>query len=377
MEPSDEEAVLMKPYTKHADDDSLSLEMEGIRPSVDMSRSSSSSSEQTSALLPSGISTPHLEPPSYVSYTTRSRSGSAPETPLLPNDLEEIDLSSRFASESRSSIDTIPAGQEFSSLYNMSSRGHRSTASLDTGMLSTRPNSSTASSTSRIRSMFRSRGPAASSNILPLHTSSRSASSLNISAPLQDTLVASSQNYVYPRAGLTAQQMSFLSSRESLSLIGIGPYSTSNDPPAFDEQEAHAPDALPLPVSPAPPLTPPDSTQNSPELGSTEHVSRSATPLPASIALPPTPPDSPVQLRSHDLSGTASQQPLDSDSVTQETLNATETPDIRITSPTEAEGLSPAALRKHFARSMSESSVSSFATAESEADSEATFETAR
>lgn len=52
-------------------------------------------------------------------------------------------------------------------------------------------------------------------------TNNNSSSSLVISEPLRDTLVTSSQNFVYPKGGLSPAQMSFLSSRESLALVGV------------------------------------------------------------------------------------------------------------------------------------------------------------
>lgn len=52
-------------------------------------------------------------------------------------------------------------------------------------------------------------------------SSRASTSSLVISAPIRETLVSSSDRYVYPKRGLSPAQMSFLASRESLALVGV------------------------------------------------------------------------------------------------------------------------------------------------------------
>lgn len=131
--------------------------------------------------------------------------------------------------------------------------GHRPTASVDEASMGSVGGSSFADHRlrERLRASTTGRGPAAkgnrhrsqtasavrpSLNVLPSmsrsgssfqpgHRSTQSAgtstSSLVISEPIRDTLVRSQDQFVYPRRGLSPAQLSFLSSRESLALVGM------------------------------------------------------------------------------------------------------------------------------------------------------------
>lgn len=75
------------------------------------------------------------------------------------------------------------------------------------------------------------RSPYGQGTSLPRNASSTSISSLNISSPIPNTLI--STNFVYPKAGVTPEQFSFLSSTESLGKYGYGIGAGADVPPAF------------------------------------------------------------------------------------------------------------------------------------------------
>jgi hypothetical protein len=213
----------------------FSVETHGSAESPDLRRVGTASSEESSVESSAHLTlsrydsnNPLLDPPTYV---YRSRANSASNV----SGFVSVDLES-----GRPSFDTLPGG-----LASPSSFASRSTASL---ALPGRPSLDIdTSGTSNRRSFFRGKGPSAS--VLPTHwkataakghRATRSASSLVISSPIRDTLVRSDQSYVYPKSGITPQQMSFISSRESLALIGV---STPSEPPAFED----LPEPVPLP----------------------------------------------------------------------------------------------------------------------------------
>lgn len=198
--------------------------------------------ESTLSLAPSPPSRP------------RSTSISAGPHAVLPAP-SNYDVESILANEA----EHIQLSQAQSQLDSSSFRGHRASRSTPGTPSMLAPPSPTIgrNRASTLRSIFNRNG--SSSSLVPgvsgrspygqfgsaasrsttrmASASSSSIASLSISSPLPHTLVSSA--FVFPKAGLTPEQVSFISSRESLGAYGYG--AGAELPPPFVDETLPAP----------------------------------------------------------------------------------------------------------------------------------------
>ncbi|KAM0748567.1 hypothetical protein T439DRAFT_316439 [Meredithblackwellia eburnea MCA 4105] len=219
-----------------------------LRPSMETSRSFASGRPRSSSDVPSVGTSSGAGFYSTTLYPDRSPLSTAIDIPSPSAALSRVD--SNFPSSSSLSASGSPRS---------SSRLSYSTTNLElaaqTGSVTPPRPSQTRSRASTLRSIFARNGSSTflsadagitagrspygqtggsgnASRSTARLASGSSVSLASISAPLQHTLVTSS--FVPPKAGLSPQQMSFISSRESLGAFGFGP---GAEPPGFDDGE--------------------------------------------------------------------------------------------------------------------------------------------